>query len=195
MLNISDVICRAIQIRGATILKNKSELCIIIEDLSPDLHEQLEFIRRVYNDQVGRILYEAFAAKSSEEKNKYVRDADRFLDKENGRNSEWRERILSYFLYAIGACTDVNTKKECKQLDDNENDKKSAKIEDDINLKVEGSESLIENLLAISNNMRTGLESLSDDFMADSFFVGMEMFEKMLHQTLIDAMLKYGARK
>jgi hypothetical protein len=102
MPNISDLICRAIQIRGATILKSKSELCIIIEDLSPDLHEQLEFIHRVYNDQVGGILYEAFAAKSSEEKNKYVRDADRFLDKENGRNSEWRERILSYFLYAIG---------------------------------------------------------------------------------------------
>ena len=59
MPTIQETISKAIMAKGTIILKNRAALCIAIEDLSPDLSEELKFIKKVYNDEIGGILYEA----------------------------------------------------------------------------------------------------------------------------------------
>ena len=101
MSTIQETISKATKVKGSNILRNKDVLCVVIEDLSPDLEEELKFINRVYNDDVGKILYNAFIAKDAEGKENLLKEADRFLDEENGRNPKWREKLLSYFRNSI----------------------------------------------------------------------------------------------
>lgn len=97
MPTIQETISKAIMAKGTIILKNRAALCIAIEDLSPDLSEELKFIKKVYNDEIGGILYEALIEGNIVKKRDLLNEADRYLDEENGRNSVWREKILSYF--------------------------------------------------------------------------------------------------
>lgn len=101
MSTIQETISKATKVKGPNILRSKDVLCVVIGDLSPDLEEELKFINRVYNDDVGKILYDAFIAKDTERKENLLKEADRFLDEENGRNLKWRERLLSYFWNSI----------------------------------------------------------------------------------------------
>ena len=97
MPTIQDTISRAIMIIGTPILKDKEYLCVILEDLSPELSEELEFIRKIYNDEVGKFFYEAIIEDKNEIKSTLLKDADRYLDLENGRNPIWREKLISFF--------------------------------------------------------------------------------------------------
>ena len=97
MPTIQETISKAVKAKGSIILKSKVALCIVIEDLSPNLGEEHKFISRVYNDEIGNILYEALNDVNIENKKALLKEVDRYLDEENGRNPMWRERILSYF--------------------------------------------------------------------------------------------------
>ena len=101
MPTIQDTISKATKLKGAKIFKNKTELCIVIEDLAPELGEELRFIDRVYNNEVGRILFNALVESNLDRKKALLIDADRFLDEDNGRNKKWRDKLLSYFQKSI----------------------------------------------------------------------------------------------
>ena len=97
---IQDTIIQAVNLKGHKILADKNTLCIILEDLSPNLYKERDFIDKVYNNEVGKILCKACTSELSK-KAEYLREADKYLDEENGRNASWRKRLLSYFEKAV----------------------------------------------------------------------------------------------
>lgn len=100
MPTIQDTIIQAVKAKGYRILEDKDALCVILEDLSPGLQSERGFIDKVYNNRVGKILLNAYLSDPSG-KEEYLREADEYLDRENGRNETWRKRLLSYFEPAI----------------------------------------------------------------------------------------------
>ena len=97
MPTIQETIRKAVMAKGPIILKSKVDLCIAIDDLSPNLSEEKSFIEKIYNDEIGGFLYEALIEGDIEKKKALLKEVDRYLDEENGRNPMWREKILSYF--------------------------------------------------------------------------------------------------
>lgn len=100
MVTIQDTVRRAISIKGPKILMDKKNLCILLEDLSPGLAEEREFIEKVYNDGVGKILFDAYSA-DEEGKKEYLAEADMYLESQCGFNEKWRRRLLFYFAEVI----------------------------------------------------------------------------------------------
>ena len=95
MPTIQEAIVCAVRLRGKDILGNKNALCIVLEDLAPALEKERDFIEKVYNDDVGKMFCEACSVTAGR-KTEYLREVDRYLDEENGRNESWRSRLISY---------------------------------------------------------------------------------------------------
>lgn len=110
MSTIQDTIIRAVKVKGYRILEDKDALCVILEDLSPDLYKEREFIDKVYNNGVGKIILNACLSDSSK-KHEYLKEADAYLSEENGLNEEWRRQLLSYFEAVVqgGVAVSFNT--------------------------------------------------------------------------------------
>lgn len=106
MPDMRATILQAVQLRGNRILADKDRLCIVLEDLSPELQDDLAFIEKVYNNDVGKLLLQACTT-SGEKRRELLRAADVYLDEENGRNPKWRKRLLSYFERAVGDSLDT----------------------------------------------------------------------------------------
>ena len=101
MPTIQETIARAVSLKGNTILKNKRALCNVLEDLAPKLQEELVFIKRIYNDDVGNRVFEASTA-PADRKNECICEIDRYLYKDNGRADDWRSRFFTYFFGVFG---------------------------------------------------------------------------------------------
>lgn len=97
---IQDTIKKAIKLKGYQILEDKNRLCTVLEDLSPDLPGERKFIDKVYSDGVGKIFFQACMAEDSDKK-MHLKEADTYLEEENGFNEKWRKRLLFYFESAV----------------------------------------------------------------------------------------------
>ena len=100
MITIQDTIKKAISIKGLEILLDKKKLCLLLEDLSPTLKEEREFIEKIYDDSVGKIIYHIYLA-NNEQKKEYLRDAHTYLEEKRGYNEKWRQKFLGYFTTEI----------------------------------------------------------------------------------------------
>ncbi len=100
MITIQDTIKKAMDIKGSEILMDKKRLCILLEDLSPNLKEERDFIEKVYSDGIGKIIYDIYSAEE-ELRMEYIYDADMYLEENYGFNEKWRKRLLSYFIDRI----------------------------------------------------------------------------------------------
>ena len=97
MPTIQETISRIINVEGPNIFKNKKKLCIAIEDLAPSLCEEIDFINKVYNDNVGQLIYETIVEDDIEKKKDLLREVDKYLDEKSGINANWRNRLLLFF--------------------------------------------------------------------------------------------------
>lgn len=100
MNSIQDTIVKGISLKGHELLKDKKKLCVLLEDLSPELQEEIAFIEKLYSNSVGTIFFNATQAENSE-KEQFMLEADRYLDNENGIRDDVRRRFLLYFEPAI----------------------------------------------------------------------------------------------
>ncbi len=83
-------------LKGNSVLADKSKLCAVLEDLSPQLMEEREFIEKVYSNPVGTLFFKASEAKGAEKKS-YLTEIDFYLEEQNGYNEKWRKRLFLYF--------------------------------------------------------------------------------------------------
>lgn len=95
-ITIQDAIRKAVEIRGLEILKDKKRFLILLEDLAPILSEERDFLEKAYQNEVGKLLYEACLAEDAQRR-EYLADADAYLEEQYGFHQKWRERLLSYF--------------------------------------------------------------------------------------------------
>ena len=65
MVKIERTIEKAIEMTQADILKNKDKFLTLLEDLSPDLVAEREQLRKIYSDELGKILYEVYCSEKN----------------------------------------------------------------------------------------------------------------------------------
>ena len=114
MKKISDTINRAISLKGIEILKSSHRFYDVLEDLSPQLVEDLSFIRRAYSDQLGELVYAAVIAGKST-KDSRVSEIFNYLKNEEGRDEKWTNRLLKCFHESIYN-TDFSAKEPTKTI-------------------------------------------------------------------------------
>lgn len=100
MKNLNVTINRAISLKGAELLKSGNRFCNVLEDLSPQLVDDLSFIRKAYSDQLGELLYAAVIEGKGTKKRR-VDEIINFLKKEEGRDKKWINRLLKCFHKSI----------------------------------------------------------------------------------------------
>lgn len=96
MKNLNDTINRAISLKGVEILKSGNRFFDVLEDLSPQLVEDLSFIRKAYSDQLGELLYTA-VIEGKNTKERRVGEIINYLKNEEGRDEKWVSRVLKCF--------------------------------------------------------------------------------------------------
>lgn len=117
MKKFSDTVIYAISIKGADILKSSHRFCAIIEDLSPQLVEDISFIKKAYSDQLGELIYMAATANKINKETR-VNEIKKYLKTEEGRDKKWVDRILKYFTKCIYDNEDspLKTSKKTKKV-------------------------------------------------------------------------------
>lgn len=63
---IQNTIKKAIELKNFEILKNKKRFCSLLEDLSPQLQQEISSIKKLYDDNLGRLLFQALQSDNSE---------------------------------------------------------------------------------------------------------------------------------
>lgn len=96
MQTIQNTIKKAIELKNFEILKNKKRFCSLLEDLSPQLQQEISSIKKLYDDNLGRLLFQALQSDNSE-KMQFLEEANLYLDEEHGIREEIRIRFISYF--------------------------------------------------------------------------------------------------
>lgn len=93
---IQDTIKWAVDLCGCKILGDKEFFCAVLEDLSPNLYEEREFIQKVYSNAVGKQLMEGYMATNMWRKQECLNEIEEYLEEE-GRNHNWKKRFIAYF--------------------------------------------------------------------------------------------------
>ena len=62
VVTIQKAIQKVISIKGEQVLCSKKELCTILEDLVPELSKERMFVEKMYSDELGQMLHEAYRA-------------------------------------------------------------------------------------------------------------------------------------
>lgn len=97
---LSKAIAKAVLLKGAEILRHKTALCILLEDLIPQNDSERRFLEMIYTDEIGCILSKAAQAKYSD-REAYYRQADRYLQNSSGLVYEKRAAFLETFRSAF----------------------------------------------------------------------------------------------
>ena len=112
--NIQETITHIIELEGESIVKDPSRLCNMIEDISPYLKDEKEFLYKILTYSVGRELCEALLTKDSQS-NEHILEARRILVNEEGRNDSCADKIFEYFGISISIC-DSKTNIKCRSF-------------------------------------------------------------------------------
>jgi len=97
MPNIQETLSRAIGLLGDDVLKRSKLLINVIEDINPCLNDDIRFLRKVYSDEVGMLLYRS--RQDGYEKEKYLNELSDYLINECGYNDDWKNRFVSMFMF------------------------------------------------------------------------------------------------
>ncbi len=103
---IQDTIKKAIKKKGYGVLKSKERLCVLLEDLSPELEDDIGFLKKIYDNQLGVKLYDAATADEAT-KQQRIQDIRTKLQ-DDGRNKEWTDRFLQMFSQVILQTRNIN---------------------------------------------------------------------------------------
>lgn len=89
-------IVKAVSSRGFDILSSKNLLCMLLDDLAPEQIDDIQFIRRIYTDEIGHILTEAVQAPYAD-KEKYYKEIDVYLQEHHGLVEAIRIKFINVF--------------------------------------------------------------------------------------------------
>lgn len=96
MVTIQEAITKAISIRGAEVLSKKEELCVILEDLAPELIKERNFIETFYDNELGQIFQKAYQS-SLDIRILDLLEADLYLSEEKGLVPKKRKELIEIF--------------------------------------------------------------------------------------------------
>lgn len=112
VITIEDTIIRAIEIRGSEVLRRREVFCAVIEDLAPHLGPERVFLEQIYTDELGTYLFQA-ARTDYPQRNKLLRDAQRYLLETCGYSDLYRDRFYEIFRQVlIGKVFEVRRRKD-----------------------------------------------------------------------------------
>ena len=103
---IQDTIKKAIKKKGYSVLKNRERLCILLEDLSPELEDDIGFLKKIYDNQLGIRVYNAATADEATKQQRIQDIRTKLID--DGRNNEWIDRFLTMFSQVILQTRNIN---------------------------------------------------------------------------------------
>lgn len=103
---IQDTIKKAIKKKGYSVLKSRERLCVLLEDLSPELEDDIGFLKKIYDNQLGVRVYDAATADEATKQQRIQDIRTKLLD--DGRNNEWIERFLTMFSQVILQTRNIN---------------------------------------------------------------------------------------
>ncbi len=97
MPNIQETLSHAIKLLGPEVIRTEKSLINAIEDLNPTLTDDIKYLKKVYEDDIGERLYQILNGKSS--KDACLQEVSVFLMEEYGFNENWRKRFLTIFMF------------------------------------------------------------------------------------------------
>ena len=89
-------IAKVASVHGAYVLCRKDVFCAFLDDMIPEQIEERQFIRTIYNDEIGTILSEASRAPFCD-KDSYYSEIDVYLQNECGLMEPIRRRFIDIF--------------------------------------------------------------------------------------------------
>lgn len=110
MPTIQDTIKRALLLKGPKVFDDEDELLALIEDLSPTLKYEIDFIRKVYNAKIGKRLYSSCEVSVADKINE-KQEVDKCLAEDYGLCDSWRECFFDCFDFVFTEEVDMLVKR------------------------------------------------------------------------------------
>ena len=108
---------KAIAVAGPEVLQQGEVFLNMLEDLSPELQEPRELLKRAYSNELGKIFYDTYQNATAQEKQEeYLEQAKQYLNQVNRLDVQSGQRIIEIFRLAL--CEELGKKvKVEKELD------------------------------------------------------------------------------
>lgn len=113
MITIQDTIAKVLSIQSADVLKEKNTFCRMIEDLSPTLVDEISFINKIYDVELGKMLFDAYNSDSNHKEDTFEQ-IKTYLYNNQGLNEIWINKIKEYFSPIFSKPT--NQSVTCKKI-------------------------------------------------------------------------------
>lgn len=100
MEKISKAIANVVSVRGSRIVTRTDVFCALLDDLVPEQVENRQFIKMIYSDEIGRILYQISETPSGDSE-KYYKELDKYLQEKCGLVEPFRRKFIQVFRVAF----------------------------------------------------------------------------------------------